>query len=246
MNEVLEAYNLEIDGLINFFRKVNEPITYPDGMVTSLGIVYWGRDEHFPSFEDVIPRLKAERMHRFGELLESIRTPGQMKKFAQRTGIPGDILRILKHDIELWTPKPVPFAAIELLQKYPEYLEKFASAGIGNQLQVISRGQTPQSRQALSERTGIPLDSIEEMVKCCDVYRMGSNLKHIRTRIYYEIGLDTWQKWASATSEEIIERFSEHITSQGLEEVRLAPWPKEVRNGIEWAKYHLSIYAVEW
>lgn len=246
MRDILDSYDLDIDGFVEFYRKLNEPIAFPDGMVTSLGIVYWGRDEHIPSLASAIPRLKEEGIQRFRELLEAIRTPGRMKKFSQRTGLSQALLRVLKHDIELWLPKPVSLSALEPIQKYSGYLDTLAAEGVGNQLQMISRGQSSQSRQALSKQTGIPLEVIEEIVRCCDVYRMGSNLTHIRARIYYDMGLDTWQKWADSTSEEIIAAFAEYVESHGLEAVRLVPWPKEVRNGIEWAKHHLSVYAVEW
>ena len=111
---------------------------------------------------------------------------------------------------------------------------------------MISAGQSPRSRDSLSSQTGIPIEVVEEIVKCCDVYRTGANLKHIRARIYYDMGLDSQQKWASSTSEKIIERFTEYIQQHDLDSVRLIPWPKEVRNGIEWAKLHVSIFAIEW
>ena len=246
MRGILDSYDLNIDELIEFYRKLNEPITFPDGMVTSLGIIYWGREEHIASLESAIPRLKAEGIQRFSELLETIKTPGRMKKLAQCTGVSQEILRILKHDIELWLPKPVSLREIEPIQKYAEYFDRLAFLGITDQLQMISSAQTLQARESLSQQTSIPLEVIVEIVKCCDIYRTGSNLKHIRTRIYYDMGLDTWQKWANSTSEEIIEMFTEYIKQHDLEAVRLIPWPKEVRNGIEWAMLHLNIFAVEW
>jgi hypothetical protein len=246
MQDILEAYDLSVDNLIEAYQKLNEPIVFQDGMVTSLGIVYWGKEEHMPALRNAIPCLKAEGIHRFRALREAIRTPGRMKLLSQQTGISPDVLRILKHDLELWFPKPVPLSEMELIQNYSIHLDTLVRAGIENQLQLIARAQLPQSRKLLSKQMDIPLEMLEEIVKCCDIYRMGSNLKHIRTRIYYEMGLDTWQKWACSTSEEIIESFTEHIQLNGLETVRLVPWPKEVRNGIEWAKHHLSIFAVKW
>ncbi len=246
MSDVFDSYNLDIDELPEFYRKLNEKITFPDGMATSLGIIYWGREEHIAALEGAVPLLEAEGIRRFDELLEATRTPGRMSKFAQRTGISQDLLRILKHDIGLWFPKPVSLEELEPFQKHPEYLEAFARLGVENQLQVISSGQTSPGRQALSRQTDISLETIVEIVKYCDVYRMGSNLSHIRTKIYYDMGLDTWQKWANMTSEAIIAMFTDYVKQHNLEEVRLVPRPKEVRNGIEWAKHHLSIFEVEW
>jgi hypothetical protein len=86
---------------------------------------------------------------------------------------------------------------------------------------------------------------VNEITRICDLYRTGANLKHLRAPIYYAMGLDTWQKWAETSSEEIISRFAEYTRQHHLEE-RLVPFPKEVRNGIEWAKLHLSLFAVSW
>jgi hypothetical protein len=52
---------------------MNEPIRYPDGMVTSLGIVYWGREEHAAELESAIPALRAADFHHIRELLETVR-----------------------------------------------------------------------------------------------------------------------------------------------------------------------------
>jgi hypothetical protein len=60
------------------------------------------------------------------------------------------------------------------------------------------------------------------------------------------MGWDTWQRWTESTSEQVIKAFAAYIQSQGLASERLVPWPKEVRNSIEWAKMHLQIFEVEW
>jgi hypothetical protein len=57
---------------------------------------------------------------------------------------------------------------------------------------------------------------VVELVKYADVYRLGSNLAHIRTRIYYAMGLDTWQKWANLTSEAIIAMFADYVRQHDL------------------------------
>jgi len=42
MNSILDSYDLRVDELPEFYCKLNEPVHFADGMVTSLGIVYWG------------------------------------------------------------------------------------------------------------------------------------------------------------------------------------------------------------
>jgi len=246
MSALFDAYNLQVDSLVEFYRRLNETITYPDGMTTSLGIIYWGRDEHLAEIERAIPGLIENGMPRFSDVLQTTRTPARAKKLSTQTGIPEPILRILNHDIELWIPKPVPLEQIAWFHNSLECLPALSRMGLDDQLAVLSAGQMPSQRENLSLQTGLDGATTDEVVKVCDYYRTGKNLHHIRAKIYYDMGMDTWQKWAEHTSETIIAMFTAYIQEHPLAGERLIPWPKEVRNGIEWAKMHLEIYTVHW
>jgi len=246
MNAVFDAYDLPVDSLVEFYQRMNQMITYPDGMTTLLGIIYWGRDVHLEEIERAIPRLIENGRPRFNDVWQAARTPACSKKLSEQTGISKEILRILKHDIELWLPKVVPLAQMEWFQNNQDCLRALSEMGLENQLAVISAGQTPPQREKLFLQTHLGIDTTDEIVKLCDYYRTGKNLDHIRAKIYYDMGMDTWQKWAEQTSEAIIARFSAYIQENPLEGERLIPWPKEVRNGIEWARMHLQIYSVQW
>ncbi|HNS51582.1 MAG TPA: hypothetical protein PKO09_10425 [Anaerolineae bacterium] len=246
MSAVFDAYNLHTDGLVEFYRRLNRVIAYPDGMTTSLGIVYWGRDEHLGEVEKAIPRLVAHGLHRFQDVWEAARTPARSRNLSERAGISKELLRILEHDIELWLPKPVALAEIEWFEHNPACLHALSRIGLDDQLAVISAGQTPSRREKVSLQAGLDGATTAEAVKVCDLFRTGRNLRHIRAQIYYRMGMDTWQKWAEQTSEAIISLFASYIQDSPLEGQRLIPWPKEVRNGIEWAKRHLEVFAVQW
>jgi hypothetical protein len=246
MSRISKAYDLSVAQLMSFYQRLNRPITYPDGMTTTLGIIYWGRDEHLEAIESALPRLLECGLARFSTVLEAIRTPGGSKKLAGRTGISPAVLRILKHDLEMWLLQAVPLSRLEWLQSYPELLDALSRVGLDDQLAVISAGQSPEQRRTLAQRMDLNPVTVDEIVRLCDYYRTGKNLDHIRAKIYYAMGLDTWQKWAEGTSEGIIARFTQYIQENRLEGERLVPWPKEVRNGIEWAKLHLEIFTVEW
>ena len=58
------------------------------------------------------------------------------------------------------------------------------------------------------------ISTTQDIVKLCDYYRTGKNLGHIRAKLYFEMGIDTWQKFAYQTSEGIIAKFAEYIKSQ--------------------------------
>jgi hypothetical protein len=246
MSAIFDAYNLQVDGMVEFYQRLNKVIAYPDGMTTSLGIIYWGRDEHLAEIESAMPRFIENGLPRFNDVLQAIRTPARAKKLSEQAGIPEAILRILKHDIELWLPQSVSLDQIAWFQNNLECLNALSRMGLGDQLAVISAGQTPLQRESISLQTHLDGAATDEIVKVCDYDRTGKNLHYIRAKIYYEMGMDTWQKWAEQTSETIIALFTAYIQEHPLEGERLIPWPKEVRNGIEWAKMHLEIYSVQW
>ena len=78
MNALFDAYDLCLDELLRLYRRLNEPITYADGMVTSLGILYWGREEHYTQLGEAVVNFKAEGCYRLSDVLYLIRTPGRM------------------------------------------------------------------------------------------------------------------------------------------------------------------------
>jgi hypothetical protein len=246
MNALIDAYDLKISQLMKLYKDLNREIKFPDGMVTKLGIIFWGEEAHYDGLKKAIPKIKSIGISRFGELYDAIRTPARAKQFIAATGIAPNIVKLLKHDIELWMPKSVPLDELEPFKKNPAYVKKLAENDINDQLQLISAGQNPAQRKKLAKQTGIPLKTIAQLVKYCDAFRMEYDAKHIRAKLYFDMGLDTWQKWAESSSEKIIDMFTKYVKKTGLEEKRLIPWPKEVRNGIEWAKKHLSVFKVRW
>ncbi|HNQ44594.1 MAG TPA: hypothetical protein PKI59_09185, partial [Candidatus Cloacimonadota bacterium] len=206
----------------------------------------WGRDEHLAEIKRVMPVLVENGILKCSDLLQATKTPSRSKKLGEQTGIPKETLRILNHDIELWLPKPVSLDEIQRFGGKQDRMDAFFQIDLADQLAVISTGQTPSQREELASRANLDIATVDEIVKLCDYCRTGKNLQHIRAKIYYEMGMDTWLKWAEQDSAAIIAMFAEYIQKNNLNGERLLPWPKEVRNGIEWAKMRLEIYAVQW
>lgn len=246
MSAAFDAYNLPTTSLVAFYERLNRPITYPDGMTTFLGIIYWGRAEHLEAVTQAVPRLVEAGASRLSEALEAVRTPARARKFATQTGIPESILRILKHDIQLWLPTPTPLEALAWSPESAAALHALTHAGFTDQLAVISAGQTPTQRKDLSQHAHLDPTTAAACVKRCDYFRTGKNLDHIRAHLYYAMGLDTWQKWAGSDTAAIIARFDAYLQDHPQAGERLIPFPKEVRNGIEWARLHLERFTVAW
>ena len=114
-----------------------------------------------------------------------------------------------------------------------DYVEKLASIGIVDTAQMIEAGSTPAKRQPLSEKTGVPLDTILEFVKLSDLARI-KGLKAVRARLYYDAGVDTLEELAQWDAEELRAMMIEFVERTGFDGI--APLPKEVKSTIETAQ----------
>ncbi len=105
--------------------------------------------------------------------------------------------------------------------------------GITTVNHMLEKGKTSQDRKKLSQKTGIPLESILEYVKLSDLSRLGA-IKSVRARLYYDAGVDTPDKMASWDSEELRKMLISYIKRTGFDGI--APLPKEAKNAVETAK----------
>lgn len=111
--------------------------------------------------------------------------------------------------------KRTPFALKDFQGINPEYVKKLASSGIRNINQMLKAGKTQKDRQELSQETGIPQVSILEFVKLSDLARI-PGVKSIRARLYHDAGIDTVEKIAELTPEELRLRVTEYIERTGF------------------------------
>lgn len=129
--------------------------------------------------------------------------------------------------------KRKPFALHEFRGVNQSYIVKLEAAGIKSVEEMLAAGKTPQSRQALADRTGVPPQSILEFVKLSDLARI-PGLKSIRARLYYESGVDTVEKLAGWEPYALQDMLAYYVEKSGFE--RLAPLPKEVQHAVGTAR----------
>ncbi|HVP40439.1 MAG TPA: DUF4332 domain-containing protein [Candidatus Krumholzibacteriaceae bacterium] len=115
----------------------------------------------------------------------------------------------------------------------PEYINRLSAAGIKNAEQVLKSGKTHVARQKLSEKTGIPQETILEFVKLADLSRI-EGVKGTRARLYHDAGIDTVEKMSKWNPEKLRAYLTEFVNRTGFEGI--APLPKEARNTVEEAK----------
>jgi hypothetical protein len=108
----------------------------------------------------------------------------------------------------------------------PVHITKLEADYIENVDQMLDKGRTPTLRQALSERTGIPLKNILEFVKLSDLARLGA-VRSVRARLYHDAGLSP-EKIASWEPDALHAMLVEWVEETGFDGI--PPFPKEVQN----------------
>jgi predicted flap endonuclease-1-like 5' DNA nuclease len=117
-----------------------------------------------------------------------------------------------------------PFPLKDFRGVDPEQAATLAGAGIRNVKQMLEAGQTPDARQELADKTGLPLDAILEFVKLSDLARI-PGIKSIRARLYHDAGVDTIEKMAHRDPAELRAMLIEFVERTGFDGI--APLPAE-------------------
>jgi hypothetical protein len=131
----------------------------------------------------------------------------------------------LAGELRLGRIKRKPFYLRNFRGVNPDHLARLEALYIENIDQMLDEGRTPALRQALSARTGIPLEAIFELVKLSDLARL-SGVRGVRARLYHDAGLTTetiaiWEAQALHTM------LSQWVEATGFDGI--APFPKEVQ-----------------
>lgn len=137
------------------------------------------------------------------DLADALKTKKNIERFAQESGLPQDYLVILRRRMGVYTPKPVPLAKFPGVD--PEHVERLAAVGIKQTKQLFERAQSKQDRAELSGLTGVPDDALLELVKLADLAR-ASYVGPTWARIIYEAGIDTLEKLADGSPDELCEK----------------------------------------
>jgi len=91
---------------------------------------------------------------------------------------------------------------------------------------MAAAGRTPQMRKELTLGTGLPEETILEVVQLSDQARMSGH-KRIRARLFHNAGLDTLDKIAALEPEQVRQVSIEGIPStpkEAAHSVMLAPY----------------------
>jgi len=114
----------------------------------------------------------------------------------------------------------------------PDHIAGLAALYIENIDQMLDEGRTPVLRQALSERTGIPVEDIMELVKLSNLARLGA-VRGVRARLYHDAGL-TPEIIATWEPEKLHAMLVEWVKKTAFDGI--PPFPKEVQQLVKDAR----------
>lgn len=114
-----------------------------------------------------------------------------------------------------------------------EYVVRLEALGIKTAEKLLALGCTRQQREALARQASIPEEALLELVKLSDLARL-PGVKGIRARLYYDAGVDSVAKFASAEPEPLRILVTQFAKRTGFDGV--PPLPKEVSSTVENAK----------
>jgi hypothetical protein len=129
--------------------------------------------------------------------------------------------------------KRSPFLLKDFRGVDPEHIARLDAVGIKNIEQMLRAGRRPDGRQELVDATGIPLQTIVELVKLSDLARI-PGIKGIRARLYHDAGVDTVEEMAGWEPEELRAMLLEFVERTGFEGI--APLSAEAAFSVARAK----------
>ena len=116
-------------------------------------------------------------------------------------------------------------------------VKKLKLLGISTASQLLNAGKTKEDWSALAKKSGASLESIVELVKLSNIARL-PGLKRIRGRLFYETGLDTLQKIAEKSPEEICKLIAAYVVKSGYDGI--PPTLYEAESAVKIAQFLIS------
>jgi hypothetical protein len=113
-------------------------------------------------------------------------------------------------------------------------LKKLSEFGLITIEDVHNVADTPKKRKELADQTNLPLDWILKITKLCNLARIGG-LKGTRSVMYYDAGIDTFEKLASWDPIKLREHLIEFYESTNYQGAK-PPTQKECSNHVKIAK----------
>ena len=206
---------MDENGLIEFMKQKKKPIA----TITS----YVNRVKRFEKY------LKDERENKSitelqaGDLADYVKWCTQLelnpyqelwgiREYYQFLGI--DELHYACND-EMQMIQLTKFKLKDFLTANQEYAKKLTKVGIKTASQILMVGKTKEEREVLATQAEVPIEELTKFVKLANLARSPGQMK-VRACLYYESGLDTFDKIAAYEPKEMILFLEEYIKKTGF------------------------------
>lgn len=125
------------------------------------------------------------------------------------------------------------FKLKDFLTADQESAKKLAGIGIKTASQILEVGKTIKEREILASKSGVSVDEVLKFVKLANLARCPGHMKK-RACLYYEAGLDTFDKIAEQDPELMIKFLDDFIKKTGFD--GSAPILADARSSVENSK----------
>ena len=140
------------------------------------------------------------------ELIDVLETKEKIEQFSQETGLTIEYLTLLKREAKSYLSNPVR------LDKFPgiapEYLDRLGGVGINNSRQLINEARNRKGREQLSQRTGIPIERLNELIGLSDLSR-AYGVGPVFARMIYDMGIKSIESFIEYSAADLIRVYEE-------------------------------------
>ena len=150
--------------------------------------------------------LEAHWITNLKELIDTLGTKGKIDQFSQETGLYIEYLTLLKREAKSYLSNSVRLDKFSGIPK--DTLEKLDAIGISNTRQMFNQARKREERAQLSIKTGIPIESLNELIGLCDLSR-AYGVGPVFARMIYDIGITSIQSFIEVSADEFIRIYEE-------------------------------------
>lgn len=140
------------------------------------------------------------------ELIDALKTKPKIEDFSKETGLTIEYLTLLRREANSYLPKPVRIDAFPGIPT--KYVDRLAAEGTKNSRQLFKEAKDKSERDRISQRTGIPIEILNELVCLSDLVR-AYGIGPAGARMFYDIGIKSIKDFVEYTAEDLISTYEE-------------------------------------
>ena len=171
-----------------------------DAYYLDLSEISLAQFQHRLETEELLPGrriLQEQTAARFGmladmgisnlqDLHQALKTKKRLSQFAQESGLSPEYLTILRREVNSYRPGAVSLKAFPGVDE--DCVARLTVAAINNSHQLFNQTRTTGQQTALSQQTGIGLETLHELIALSDLVRI-SGVGPVFARMLYDVGV---------------------------------------------------------